>query len=519
MAEERTPIVFPERFNMADYFLDHNLREGRADRIAVYYNDSTYSYRQVHEMSQRCGNVLRQLGVEMENRVLIALPDSIEFIAAWFGVLKLGAVVTMVNVILHASEYEYYLNYTRAKVAVVHESVLPRFEEVRANCPHLKAILVVGGESGKNPSFDRLMAGAASELENADTHRDDVAMWLFTSGTTGKPKGAVHFHHDFPYNTEHYAKQVLGIRDSDITLSVPKLFFGYATGTNLMFPFAVGGATAIFDERSTAETMFRMIRKYRPTVLTSVPTMINAMLDLPNAKNEDLSCLRMMLSAGEALPPELYYRWMKTFDVEILDGIGSAELFHIYISNRPGDVKPGSLGKIVPGYEARIMGPEGKEAHENEIGTLWVKGDSAAVYYWQAHEKSKEVLRGDWVVSGDLFRRDKDGYFWYEGRADDMLKVGGIFVSPLEIENCLLQHPAVREVCIVPYQEEGLTKPKAYVSLHDSFDPSESLMTELKTFVKDRLAPYKYPRVIVFMGELPRNDRGKVERKKLRDMG
>lgn len=512
-------VSFPERFNMADYFLDHNLREGRADKIAVYYRDSTYSYRQVQEISNRCGNTLRELGVEIEDRVLIALPDSIEFVAAWFGILKLGAVVTMVNVILPASDYEYYLNYSRARVAIVHESILPKFEEVRAQCPHLKALLVVGKPDGKNPSFDAMVAKASSQLDNADTHHDDIAMWLFTSGTTGKPKGAVHFHHDFPYNTEYYAKQVLGISESDITLSVPKLFFGYATGTNLMFPFSVGGATALFEERSTAETMFRMIRKYRPTVLTSVPTMINAMLDWPEAKNEDLSSLRMMLSAGEALPPELYHRWKKTFGVEILDGIGSAELFHIYISNRPDDVKPGSLGKIVPGYEARIVRPDGKDAEHDEIGTLWVKGDSAAVFYWQAHEKSKEVLRGDWVVSGDLFRRDKHGYFWYEGRADDMLKVGGVFVSPLEIENCLLQHPAVREVCIVPYQEEGLTKPKAYVALHETHTASELLMTELKNFVKERLAPYKYPRVIVFMGELPRNDRGKVERKKLRDMG
>lgn len=509
---------FPERFNMADYFLDHNLREGRGGKTAVYYKDSTYTYSQVQEMSHRCGNALRELGVEIENRVLIALPDSIEFVAAWFGVLKIGAVVTMVNVILPASDYEYYLNYTRAKVAVVHESVLGRFEEVRANCPHLKAILVVGNAPGGHPSFDGMLARASSVLENADTHRDDVAMWLFTSGTTGKPKGAVHFHHDFPYNTENYAKQVLGILDTDITLSVPKLFFGYATGTNLMFPFAAGGATAIFEERSTAETMFQMIRKYRPTVLTSVPTMISAMLDMPGAKDEDLGCLRMMLSAGEALPPELYHRWMKTFGVEILDGIGSAELFHIYISNRPGDVKPGSLGKIVPGYEARVVGPDGKDAGSDEIGTLWVKGDSAAVYYWQAHEKSKEVLRGDWVVSGDLFRRDAHGYFWYEGRTDDMLKVGGVFVSPLEIENCLLQHPCVREVCVVPYQDEGLTKPKAYIALHDSYNPGEALVAELKAFVKERLAPYKYPRVIVFMGELPRNDRGKVERKKLRDL-
>jgi benzoate-CoA ligase len=511
-------MEFPERFNMADYFLDHNIREGRGNKIAVYDKDRTYTYAQIVEMANRAGNALRELDLEMEDRVLIALPDSIEFVATWFGVLKIGGVITMVNTILPASDYDYYLNYTRAKVAVVHESVLPKFEAVSS--PQLQALLVVGKTSGKHASYERMMALASSELRNADTHRDDFAMWLFTSGTTGKPKGAVHFHHDFPYNTENYAKQILQVNESDLTLSVPKLFFGYATGTNLMFPFAVGGATALFEERSTPETMFEMIRKYHPTILTTVPTMIHAMLDSDARKGQDLSCLRVAISAGEALPPELYSRWKNAFGVEILDGIGSAELFHIYISNRIGDVKPGSLGKIVPGYEARIVGPEGQDVPDGEIGTLWVKGDSAAVFYWQAHEKSKEVLRGDWVVSGDLFRRDADGYFWYAGRADDMLKVGGIFVSPYEIENCLLQHEAIREACVVGIEDEdGLVKTKAFVVLQGSYNAGDETAAQLKAFVKELLAPFKYPRLIEFMTELPKNDRGKIERKKLREKG
>ncbi|HET6266199.1 MAG TPA: benzoate-CoA ligase family protein, partial [Acidobacteriota bacterium] len=442
----------------------------------------------------------------------------IEFVAVWFGILKIGAVVTMVNTILPAADYEYYLNYTRAKVVVVHESVLSRVEEVRDRAPHLKTMIVVGKNDGKNPSYENLMAGASPSLENADTHRDDIAIWLFTSGTTGKPKGAVHFHHDFAYNTECYAKQIMQIRESDITLSVPKLFFGYATGTNLMFPFAVGAATALFEERSTADTLFAMIRKYKPTVLTTVPTLINAMLEHEEAESQDLSCLRLAVTAGEALPPELYHRWKRAFGVELLDGIGSAELFHIYISNRIDDIKPGSLGKVVPGYEAKIVGPDGAEAPEGEIGTLWVKGDSAAVYYWQAHEKSKEVLRGDWVVSADLFSRDADGYFWYAGRADDMLKVSGIFVSPLEIENCLLQHPAVRDVCVIGHTDrDGLVKTKAFVVLHERYTAGETMIEELKIHTKERLAPYKYPRIFEFVPDLPRNDRGKVERQKLRD--
>ena len=511
-------VNFPERFNIADYFLDHNLREGRGNKIAVYYKDDTYTYAQVHEMACRAGNMLSGVGIEMEDRVLMVLPDCIEFVAVWFGILKIGAVVTMVNTILPAADYEYYLNYTRAKVAVVHESVLARLEEVRDRAPHLKTLIVVGKSDGKNASYENMMASASPSLQNADTHRDDIAIWLFTSGTTGKPKGAVHFHHDFAYNTECYAKQIMKIRESDITLSVPKLFFGYATGTNLMFPFAVGAATALFEERSTADTLFAMIRKYKPTILTTVPTLINAMLEHEDAAAQDLSCLRLAVTAGEALPPELYHRWQRAFGVELLDGIGSAELFHIYISNRIGDVKPGSLGKTVPGYEAKIVGPDGAEVPEGEIGTLWVKGDSAAVYYWQAHEKSKEVLRGDWVVSADLFRRDADGYFWYAGRADDMLKVSGIFVSPLEIENCLLQHPAVREVCVIGHTDrDGLVKAKAFVVLNERYAGGESLTEELKVHTKERLAPYKYPRLIEFVSDLPRNDRGKIERQKLRD--
>jgi benzoate-CoA ligase family protein len=350
---------------------------------------------------------------------------------------------------------------------------------------------------------------------NADTHRDDPAIWLFTSGSTGKPKAAVHLQADLPWNTERYAKQVLRIRADDLTVSVPKLFFGYATGTNLLFPFAVGGATALFSERSEPGRLFDVIERYKPTVLTSVPTMINGMLNHPGAGERDLSSLRVCLSAGEALPPELYRRWMDVFGVEILDGIGSAETFHIYISNYPGEVVPGSLGRLVPGYDARIVGPDGAEIPMGEAGTLWVKGDSAAILYWQAHEKSKEVLRGDWVVTGDHMRRDAQGNFWYEGRTDDMLKVSGIFVSPYEVENCLLQHPRVAECAVIGYKgPDGLIKPKAFVVPRDC-SGDDLLGRELQEFVKQRLAPFKYPRIVEFTTALPKNDRGKIDRRRL----
>jgi len=505
---------FPERFNMAWYFLDRNLEEGRGGKTCLYWRDEAYTYREVQAHSNRVANGLRSLGVAIEDRVLLILPDRPEFAFAWFGAAKAGAVIAMVNPLLPAEDYADYFEYTRARVAIVDASTLDRLDPLRDSLRHLKHLIVVG-ECDRHVGFDELIGKASDVFTNADTHRDDPAIWLFTSGSTGKPKAAVHLQQDLPWNTERYAKQVLGIRESDLTVSVPKLFFGYATGTNLLFPFAVGGATALFSERSEPATLFDVIERYKPTVLTSVPTMIGGMLNHPNAQEQDLSSLRLVLSAGEALPPELYRRWKESFGVEILDGIGSAEMFHIYISNYPGDVVPGSLGRLVPGYEARLVGPEGNDVAGGEAGTLWIKGESAAILYWQAHEKSKQVLRGDWVVTGDLMRCDAQGCFWYEGRSDDMLKVGGIFVSPLEVENCLLQHPLVAECAVIGYKDaDGLVKPKAFVVLRQR-QGDDALAQELQDFVKRRLAPFKYPRVVEFAPSLPKNDRGKIDRRRL----
>jgi benzoate-CoA ligase family protein len=521
-------VTFPEQFNMATYFLDARIEEGFGDKIAVYCGAKQYTYREVQQMSNEVGNALLSLGVEMEDRVLIVLPDSIEFVATWFGIARIGAVITMVNTILPPADHEYYLDYTRAKVAVVHADVMERFAPAASTSLYLKHTVVVGTKvsgsidslEGRSTikSYGRLTMEASDTLETAPTSRDDIAIWLFTSGSTGHPKAAVHLQHDLPFNTECYAKQVLGITKDDITLSVPKLFFGYATGTNLLFPFAVGGATALFPERSTAETMFEMIQKHRPTILTTVPTMINSMLQVEGASSlYDLSSLRFCVSAGEALPPELYNRWMDTFGVEILDGIGSAEMFHIYITNYPGDVVAGSLGKVVPGYEAQIVDAEGKEVTTGEMGTLRIKGDSAALCYWNAHETSKETFAGDWCTTGDQFRVDEHRCFWYCGRTDEMLKVSGIFVSPTEIENCLLEHEAVRECAVVGASDEDrLVKPKAFVVLAEGFVESAELEVELKEYVKSRLAVYKYPRWVEFRSELQKNDRGKIDRRSLK---
>jgi benzoate-CoA ligase len=428
----------------------------------------------------------------------------------------------MVNPLLPAADYEYYLDYTRARVAVVHESVLPTFAAAAKSARYLRGVLVVGEKDDAivPPAvaldFKKAIESAADECAPADTRRDDIAIWLFTSGSTGHPKGAVHLQHDLPYNTEVFAKRTMGVSAGDVTVSVPKLFFGYATGTNLLFPFAVGGATALFSERSTAEKMFEVIKRYRPTILTTVPTMINSMLNVPGAAAEDLASLRFCYSAGEALPIELYERWMNTYGVDICDGIGSAEMFHIYITNRPGNIKPGSLGRIVEGYEAKIVDADGKQVPVGEMGTLQIKGDSAALCYWNAHEKSKETFAGDWCTSGDQFHVDADGYYWYHGRTDDMLKVSGVYVAPAEIENCLLQHEAVLECAVVGHESDGLVKPKAFVVLREGFVSEDDLAEDIKRFVKSRIAVYKYPRWVEFVSSLPKNDRGKIDRKQLK---
>jgi benzoate-CoA ligase len=518
-------IQFPERFNMADYFLYRNLEKGRENKVCLYFNDDTWTYGETARMSNRLGNVLRELGVEIENRVLIVLPDCPEFVWTWFGAARIGSVITMVNPLLPADDYKYYLEYTRARVAVIHQSQMQTFAEAACDARWLRAVIVVGIEQvepEKNArtswvSFESLVASASDSCVQADTHRDDIAIWLFTSGSTGHPKGAVHLQHDLPFNTEVFARRTIGVNENDITVSVPKLFFGYATGTNLLFPYSVGGATILFAERSTPEKLFAVIKQYRPTILTTVPTMINGMLNAPDAQFNNISSLRFCYSAGEALPVELYERWMKTFGVEIYDGIGSAEMFHIYITNRPGDVKPGSLGRIVEGYEAVIVDAAQNEVPVGEMGTLRIKGDSAALCYWNAHEKSKETFAGDWCTTGDQFHIDEQGYYWYHGRTDDMLKVSGVYVAPAEIENCLLQHEDILECAVVGNDGgDGLIKPKAYVVLRAGQEPSDELANDIKDFVKARIALYKYPRWVVFVTSLPKNDRGKIDRKSLK---
>jgi benzoate-CoA ligase family protein len=515
-----TPPTFPERFNMADYFLDARIREGRGDRVAIRVGDQRFTYREVQERADRCSHALRARGIDHDDRVLFLLFDGVEFAVTFFGVLKAGAVFCLGNPLALEPDLDYLLGYTRARAVVADAQTLDRLGPALAAHPRCRVRLLVG--DGELPPgwerFDDALSSAASHTDNADTSRDDVAGWLFTSGTTGKSKGAVHFHHDFPYSTECYAKGVLGLREDDVFVSVSRLFFGYATGTNLMFPFAVGGTAVLFPDKPTPARIVRHVEEHGVTVLTNVPAMIRQMVDDPEARDARLASLRMCLSAGEALPPALYERWAERWPhCEILDGIGSAEMFHIYITNYPGEVRPGSLGRVVPGYEARVVGPDGQDVPDGEMGRLWIRGDSSALCYWGDQAKTREVFRGEWVVSADLFRREGE-YFYYAGRGDDMLKVRGMFVSPLEIEDCLATHPAVCECAVVGVDDgEGLTVPKAFVVLNEGFEGSEALIAELQEHAKTRLARYKFPRIVEIVGDLPRNDRGKVVRRALQE--
>jgi len=518
---ESAPIPdFPARFNLCDYFLDRNLREGRGEKVALFCGDETRTYAQVVERSKLVAAALRRAGVRPEERVLIVLPDGFEFAETWFGVLRAGAVFAMVNPLLKREDYEKYLEYTKARVVVTHQDAIPEIGPALSTARFCETALVVGDDAHGCTPYEEALAreDAGSELARTEpTGPDDLAGWLFTSGSTGVPKACVHAQRDFAYSTETYALRVAGYRESDTCLSVPKLFFGYATGTNLMFPFRVGASVALFPGRSTADELFDRIEKHRPTFLTSVPTMINAMLRSPRIATADLSCLRVCLSAGEALPPKLYEEWKERTGVEILDGIGSAEMFHIYVSNRMGEVRPGSLGRVVPGYEALVVDPEGRPVADGELGRLRIRGGSTALCYWGNKAESNATFQGEWCTSADVFRRDAEGYFWYEGRDDDLLKVSGIFVSPLEIENALLDHAAVAEVCVVGREDEGgLVKPQAFVVLREGWKGSEETAAVLKAHVKGKLAPHKYPRWFEWRESLPKNDRGKVARKLLK---
>jgi benzoate-CoA ligase family protein len=495
--------------NIADFFLDSRVREGRGERTALLTDAGRLSYREIQALANRYANVLGSAGVAPEQRVIIALPDGPDYVAALFGILKIGAVVVMVNPELKPDAIEYFFEYSRAVVALVEAERADAFRAAAGRAAHAPALLVVGGSD-----WESRLDAAPEIWRNYPTHRDDAAIWLFSGGTTGRPKAAVQPHRSFVNTTQCYACQVLCYAEDDVTLSVPKLYFGYATGSNLLFPFAVGATSVLFDDRCTAEVIFSRITRQRPTILITVPTMINQMVSHPEAGRQDLSSVRLATSAGEGLPEELHAKWDRTFGVPLLDGLGTAEMWHIFLSNRLGRIRRGTLGEVVPGFEIKVADEEGREVPDGTIGHLWVRGGSRALGYWQQLDKSQSCFRGEWVVTGDLVRRDADGYYTYGGRADELLKVSGKWLSATEVEGCLLQHPAVSQVAVVGVADSnGLVKPHAYVIPRER---REGLAEELKAFVRDRLEPYKHPREVIFVDSLPTTHLGKVDRGQLR---
>lgn len=519
------PPTCPDRFNLCEELLDRNLEEGRGAKAALLMREGNRTYEQLAERVRRLTAALRRLGARPEERVLLVLPDGFEFAEGWFATLRAGCVFAMVNPLLHADDYAHYLAYTKARIVIAHRDTLEELAPAARAARWCESVLVVGdgGVAGNGgcrfiPYEEALGRECANDPlgETEPTGRDDLAGWLFTSGSTGRPKACVHTHGDFAFGIEHYGLEVVGYRESEVCLSVPKLFFGYATGTNLMFPFRVGASAVLFPGRSTADALLEHVERFRPTLLTCVPTMFANLLRSEQLARVDLSSLRVALSAGEAMPSSLYQQWIERTGVEILDGIGSAEMFHIYVSNRFGDVKPGSLGRVVPGYETEIVDPGGHPLPPGEPGRLRVRGGSIAVWYHGDRAKSAETFQGEWCTTGDVFRKDSEGYHWYVGRADDLLKVSGIFVSPLEIENALLSHEAVAEVCVVGREDDqGMVKPVAHVVPASGWEGGEELAAILKAHVKDRLAPYKYPRWFEWHTALPKNDRGKIARRAL----
>jgi benzoate-CoA ligase family protein len=505
-------------FNLASYFVDRNVELGRGDRAALVHDGGATTYAELAELINRIGHVLLGLGVRPGHRVLLALADGVEFVATWYAAQKIGAVTAEVYTFLAAKDYAYHLTYTDARVVVVDTVTLDR---MRIAVEHTDRTLLVVGDAGplreREVSFDALVADAPAGLTAAPTAEDDVAIWKFTTGSTGAPKACVHPAASALHSFRCYAREVLDIGAEDVVLAVPKLFFGYARDLVALFPFGVGGTGVVFPERSTPERIFELIRRHRPTILVNVPTMMSAMIahvDAHGGTAPDLSCLRLCTSAGEALPEHLHRRWDALFGVQVLDGIGSSEAYHIYVSNRPGAVRHGTAGTEVPGYTARVTGEDRRPLPDGETGALEITGPTTALEYFGEPAKSATTFFGATVRSGDLFSRYADGFLHYRGRVDDLLKVGGVWVAPSEIEHCLVGHPDVLECAVVGHPRDGLVLPRAYVVVRPGAAVTED---ELREFVRTTLSPHKYPRDVRLVAELPKTASGKVDRRALRE--
>ncbi|MGM0539247.1 MAG: benzoate-CoA ligase family protein [Thermodesulfobacteriota bacterium] len=509
----------PEGFNVGVHLLDRHLQEGRGNKIAIYFQDETYTYAQLLELANQAGNALLDLGLERENRVLICLPDSPWFMGIYFGAMRIGAVPVPVNTMASWREYVYYLNDSRAKVLVTTSRIWDVISEHKDDLKFLGAKVLVDDQRPDCHHLSTLLEAASAKLTPVETSRNDMAFWLYSSGTTGTPKGVIHLHHDLPYFMSPLCEQVLNLSTEDVVFSTSKMFFSYGRNNSLDSVFLTGTSVVLSPERPSPENILPVLKKYRPTILYSVPSSYAAILRYMDQQEiePDLSFLRMCLSAGEALPLVVFEHWKKKFGLEIINGVGSSDVGAIYMSNQPGQVQPGSSGRILSGFEARLLDDGSQEVPKGETGTLWIKNKGTTPGYWNKHTKTQQVICHDWFCTGDRFFEDDQGNYHYAGREDDMLKPGGIWMSPLEVEDILLRHPAVDECGIVGFRDvNNLEKPLAFVVLSKSYAPSDDLAHELKEHVKSYTAHYKYPRWIKFVDELPRTATGKLQRYRLR---
>jgi benzoate-CoA ligase family protein len=518
------PVVIPEMFNLTSYYLEDNIAQGRGNKAAVHFRNERYSFEDMVAMTNRVGNVLKEMGVGFEDRVLLVLQDSPHWLAGWYAAMKVGAVATHAYTYLLASDYEYFIHYVRPKLVIVDPTTLERVREGARKSPFHKAILVAGESPPSlrkgEYSLAALMDQSSPVLDTAPTTRNDLAFWNFSGGTTGKSKGVPHVHHDGLIGFESFQYTVQYTPD-DLVFRVPKLFFHYARDLGMNWPLRAGSAVALSPERSTAETVFDALLTYRPTVVLNVPTMMRAMLQSPLAKEVDLAFIRLFLSSGEPLSGQLYKEFTDRFGVEVLNSVGSAESCLGYFMDAPGQVRPGSSGKVQPLVEVRLVDEEGQERPRGETGILHVRSEASGTCYHLEHEKSKKTFIGnDWINTNDLFKEDEEGYFWYEGRADDLIKVSGVYVAPLEIQKCLEAHHAVRECVVLGVKDsDNLVKAKAFITLHEGVEPSEHLAGELKEHCKKNMAPFKTPRFIEFVSELPKTGQGKVDKRQLLERG
>lgn len=523
-----TVAALPERYNVST-LLDANLDAGRGAKVAFRTATEDVTYAQLLERVCAAGRALRALGLHPEQRVLLVMDDTAAFPAVFLGAVRAGMVPVPVNPLFKSDDYRYLLADSGARAVVADADLFPKVREALQDHDEPVPVIIAGGAAdGTQPfgegavpepphtlhALDDLLAEHAGDLPPARTHRDDPAFWLYSSGSTGRPKGVVHLHHDIPYTCETYAKQVLGIREDDVCFSTTKLFHAYGFGNALTFPLSVGATAAVLHGRPAPDRVFDAVARHRPTLLFSVPTLYNAMLAAPDAEQQDLSSVRLCVSAAESLPADLWRRWHDTYGLTILDGIGSTEMLHIFCSNTVDGVRPGSSGRPVPGYDLQLLDDDLGRTPPGETGNLYVRGDSALAYYWRQHDKTKQTVRGDWIATGDRYRQDPDGYYWHQGRADDMLKVGGLWVSPVEMEQALAEHPAVFECAVVQVTVDDLTRIKAVVVTRDP-DP-QRLTPELQEWCKQRLQRYEYPHVVEYLPELPKTTTGKVQRFKLR---